>query len=84
MDLSQLRYSFTSRRRRVFLVRRRRCCGRSPRSALRSKRLEEELGETLFDRSSKAGTLTEAGRILPFLRSAHDQSRDEALSAVSE
>src|SRR3954470_10315951 len=28
------------------------------------KRLEEDLGEQLFDRSSKNGTLTEAGRVL--------------------
>ena len=29
------------------------------------RRLELELGEQLFDRSSKTGTLTEAGRMLP-------------------
>ena len=28
------------------------------------RRLEEEVGERLFDRSSKDGTLTEAGRVL--------------------
>ena len=28
------------------------------------RRLEDEMGERLFDRSSKDGTLTEAGRVL--------------------
>src|SRR5256712_3453417 len=48
------------------------------------RRLEAELGETLFDRSSKDGTLTAAGRVL--LDFAHEMLnlRQQAHSAIRE
>lgn len=48
------------------------------------KRLEEELGERLFDRSSKGGQLTEAGTILLDYARQLMRLKDEAEGAVRE
>ena len=48
------------------------------------RRLEEELGERLFDRSSKRGRLTEAGSILLDYAERLTRLRDEAEGAVRE
>ena len=48
------------------------------------RRLEEELGERLFDRSSKGGRLTEAGTILLDYAERLMRLRDEAEDAVRE
>lgn len=48
------------------------------------KRLEEELGERLFDRSFKGGQLTEAGKILQDYAERLTRLRDEAEGAVRE
>jgi DNA-binding transcriptional LysR family regulator len=48
------------------------------------RRLEEELGERLFDRSSKSGRLTEAGTILLDYAERLTRLRDEAEGAVRE
>jgi DNA-binding transcriptional LysR family regulator len=48
------------------------------------RRLEAELGETLFDRSSKTGTLTEAGRVLQNYGHRLVRLAEEAESAVRE
>ena len=48
------------------------------------RRLEEELGERLFDRSSKGGRLTEAGAILLDYAERLTRLRDEAEGAVRE
>ena len=48
------------------------------------KRLEEELDERLFDRSSKGGQLTEAGKILLDYAGRLTRLRDEAEGAVRE
>lgn len=48
------------------------------------KRLEEELGERLFDRSSKGGQLTEAGTILLDYARQLTRLREEAEGAVRE
>lgn len=48
------------------------------------RRLEEELDERLFDRTSKGGRLTEAGRILLDYARRLTELRDEAKNAVRE
>ena len=48
------------------------------------RRLEAELGEELFDRSSKAGTLTEAGRMLQNYGQRLVRLAEETESAVRE
>jgi LysR family transcriptional regulator, low CO2-responsive transcriptional regulator len=55
-----------------------------PALSIAIKRLEEDLGETLFDRSSKSGTLTEAGRILYSYAQKMINLRDEAREAIGE
>jgi DNA-binding transcriptional LysR family regulator len=55
-----------------------------PALSIAIKRLEEELGETLFDRSSKSGTLTEAGKILYSYAQKMINLRDEAREAIGE
>jgi DNA-binding transcriptional LysR family regulator len=55
-----------------------------PAISIAIKRLEEELGETLFDRSSKAGTLTEAGKILLSYAQRMINLRDEAVESIGE
>jgi DNA-binding transcriptional LysR family regulator len=48
------------------------------------KRLEGELGEQLFDRSSKSGTLTDAGRVLQNYGQRLVRLAEEAESAMRE
>jgi DNA-binding transcriptional LysR family regulator len=48
------------------------------------KRLEEDLGEQLFDRSSKSGTLTDAGRVLQNYGQRLVRLAEEAESAMRE
>src|SRR5918911_2833314 len=48
------------------------------------RRLELELGEQLFDRSSKSGTLTEAGRMLENYGQRLGRLAEETESAVRE
>jgi len=48
------------------------------------RRLEEEMGERLFDRSSKDGTLTEAGRVLRDYADRLQRLSEEAQLSVRE
>ena len=48
------------------------------------KRLEDDLGEQLFDRSSKSGTLTDAGRVLQNYGQRLVRLTEEAESAMRE
>jgi DNA-binding transcriptional LysR family regulator len=55
-----------------------------PAVSLSIKRLEEDLGVTLFDRSSKGGTLTEAGRALLIYAQQMSNLREEAAEALKD
>ncbi|NBO65945.1 MAG: LysR family transcriptional regulator [Acidobacteria bacterium] len=55
-----------------------------PALSIAIKRLEEELGEPLFDRSSRSGMLTEAGKILYSYAQRLINLRQEAQEAVAE
>jgi DNA-binding transcriptional LysR family regulator len=55
-----------------------------PAVSLAIKRLEVEVGESLFDRTSKGGTLTEAGRSLGSYARRMLNLREEAFAAVRE
>jgi DNA-binding transcriptional LysR family regulator len=48
------------------------------------RKLEEEIGEALFDRSSREGLLTDAGRVLEEYAQRLLNMRTEALAAVGE
>src|ERR1700716_4699297 len=48
------------------------------------RRLEDDLGEQLFDRSSKTGTLTEAGRMLQNYGQRLVRLAEETASAVPD
>src|SRR4249920_451436 len=48
------------------------------------RRLEDDLGETLFDRSSKSGTLTDAGRVLQNYGQRLVRLAEETESAMRE
>ncbi len=48
------------------------------------RRLERDLGEELFDRSSKTGTLTDAGRVLQNYGQRLVRLAEEAESAIRE
>ena len=84
MDLSQLEIFLHIAQEKSFSRAAEKMLRTQPAISIAIKRLEEELGETLFDRSSKSGTLTEAGRILHSYAQRMINLRDEALSAVSE
>ena len=55
-----------------------------PAVSLAIKRLEDEVGETLFDRSTKGGTLTEAGRSLASYARRILHLREEAMASIRE
>ena len=48
------------------------------------KRIEDDLGEQLFDRSSKTGTLTDAGRVLQNYGQRLVRLAEQAESAMRE
>jgi len=55
-----------------------------PALSIAIKRLEIELGEPLFDRSTKGGMLTEAGRVLYSYAQRMVNLREEARGAINE
>jgi DNA-binding transcriptional LysR family regulator len=84
LDLAQLEIFLAIAEEKSFSRAAERMHRTQPAISIAIKRLEEELGEALFDRSSKSGTLTEAGKILLSYAQKMINLRDEAVEAVSE
>ena len=84
MKLSELRVFLTVATERSFSRAAAKLHRTQPAVSQAVKRLEEELGERLFDRSSKGGQLTEAGTILLDYARQLTRLKEEAEGAVRE
>ncbi|MBK9316204.1 MAG: LysR family transcriptional regulator [Acidobacteria bacterium] len=84
MDLAQLEIFLCVAEQKSFSRAAEKMLRTQPALSISIKRLEEELGETLFDRSSKSGTLTEAGHILLSYAQRMINMRDEAMESIAE
>ncbi len=84
MDLSELHVFLTVASERSFSRAAAKLHRTQPAVSQAIRRLEEELGERLFDRSSKQGTLTEAGRVLRDYAQRLMRLSEEAELAVRE
>jgi len=84
MDLSELQVFLFVATERSFSRAAERLHKTQPAISQTIKRLEDNLGEKLFDRSSKGGQLTEAGTILLDYARRLTVLKDEAESAVRE
>ncbi|HEX9003695.1 MAG TPA: LysR family transcriptional regulator [Blastocatellia bacterium] len=84
MDLSQLEIFLSIAEEKSFSRAAEKMLRTQPAISIAIKRLEEELGESLFDRSSKNGALTEAGKILLSYAQRMLNLRDEARESISE
>ena len=79
-----MKYFWRWRRKRVFRGRPSRLHRTQPAVSQAIRRLEAELGEPLFDRSSKDGTLTAAGRVLFDFAQQMLNLRQHAHTAIRE
>jgi DNA-binding transcriptional LysR family regulator len=84
MDLTALRVFLTVAEERSFSRAAAKVHRTQPAVSQAVKRLEEELGEQLFDRSSKSGTLTDAGRVLQNYGQRLVRLAEEAESSMRE
>jgi DNA-binding transcriptional LysR family regulator len=84
LDLSQLEIFLSIAEEKSFSRAAEKMLRTQPAISIAIKRLEEELGESLFDRSSKNGSMTEAGKILFSYAQRMLNLRDEAREAVGE
>jgi DNA-binding transcriptional LysR family regulator len=84
MDLTALRIFLTVAEERSFSRAAAKVHRTQPAVSQAVKRLEEDLGEQLFDRSSKSGTLTDAGRVLQNYGQRLVRLAEEAESAMRE
>jgi len=84
MDLNALRIFLTVAEERSFSRAAAKVHRTQPAVSQAVKRLEGELGEQLFDRSSKSGTLTDAGRVLQNYGQRLVRLAEEAESAMRE
>jgi len=81
MDLAELRVFLTVAAERSFSRAATKLHRTQPAVSQAIRRLEDEVGERLFDRSSKDGTLTEAGRLLrDYAEKLHRLSEEAQLS----
>src|SRR5215216_775127 len=81
MELAELRVFLTVAAERSFSRAASKLHRTQPAVSQAIRRLEEEVGERLFDRSSKDGTLTEAGRVLrDYAERLHRLSEEAQLS----
>jgi DNA-binding transcriptional LysR family regulator len=84
MELAELRVFLTVAAERSFSRAAAKLHRTQPAVSQAIRRLEEEIGERLFDRSSKDGTLTEAGRVLREYAERLQRLSEEAESSVRE
>ena len=84
VDLSELQVFLTVAAERSFSRAAAKLHRTQPAVSQAVRRLEDELGERLFDRSSKQGALTEAGRVLRDYAQRLMRLSDEAEQAVRE
>src|SRR6185503_7557086 len=84
MDLTALRIFLTVAEERSFSRAAARVHRTQPAVSQAVRRIEADLGEQLFDRSSKSGTLTDAGRVLQNYGHRLVRLAEEAESAMRE
>ena len=84
MELAELRVFLTVASERSFSRAAAKLHRTQPAVSQAIRRLEEEVGERLFDRSSKDGTLTEAGRVLRDYAERLQRLAEEAQLSVRE
>lgn len=84
MDLFQLETFLTVAREGSFSKAAKKLFRTQPAISQTVRKLEEEIGEALFDRSSREGILTDAGKVLEEYAQRLLNMRSEALSAVGE
>lgn len=84
MELAELRVFLTVAAERSFSRAATKLHRTQPAVSQAIRRLEDELGERLFDRSSKHGTLTEAGRVLREYAERLQRLSEEAELSVRE
>ena len=84
MDLAELRVFLTVAAERSFSRAASKLHRTQPAVSQAIRRLEEQVGERLFDRSSKDGTLTEAGRVLRGYAERLQRLAEEAQISVRE
>jgi DNA-binding transcriptional LysR family regulator len=84
MDLAALRVFLAVAEERSFSRAAARVHRTQPAVSQAVRRLEDDLGEQLFDRTSKTGTLTEAGRVLQNYGERLIRLAEEAESAMRE
>jgi DNA-binding transcriptional LysR family regulator len=84
MDLASLRIFLAVAEERSFSRAAAKVHRTQPAVSQAVKRLEDDLGEQLFDRSSKSGTLTEAGRVLQNYGQRLVRLAEETESAMRE
>jgi DNA-binding transcriptional LysR family regulator len=84
MDLAELRVFLMVASERSFSRAAAKLHRTQPAVSQAIRRLEDEMGERLFDRSSKDGTLTEAGRVLRDYAERLSRLSEEAQTSVRE